>query len=165
MRLLRLIRYRRAPGVNIGFHGPSPGGGNFLGGGAMTTFLFSAQGRINRAKFWSYLLYYIGSAIILGLVYFVLSLIIPLPMAESGAPQLAGVTAIPYVIVGVVYFVGLLWSGICVGVKRFHDRDKSGWWILIQFVPLIGPIWYFIEAGCLRGTIGANRFGPDPLAN
>jgi uncharacterized membrane protein YhaH (DUF805 family) len=130
----------------------------------MSTFLFSAQGRINRAKFWSYLLYYIGASIILGLVYFVLTLIIPLPVGDDGMPEWLGVTAIPYLIIALVFVIGLIWSGVCVGIKRFHDRDKSGWWILIQFVPLIGPIWYFVEAGCLRGTMGANRFGPDPLA-
>jgi uncharacterized membrane protein YhaH (DUF805 family) len=34
---------------------------------------------------------------------------------------------------------------------------------LIQFVPIIGSIWYFIDVFCLRGTVGDNRFGPDPL--
>jgi len=48
-------------------------------------------------------------------------------------------------------------------VKRYHDRDKSGWWILILFIPLVGFIWFLIELGCLPGTPGPNRFGPDPL--
>jgi uncharacterized membrane protein YhaH (DUF805 family) len=49
-------------------------------------------------------------------------------------------------------------------VKRYHDRNKSGWWILIVFVPVIGGLWYFIECGFLRGTPGPNTYGPDPLA-
>ena len=52
---------------------------------------------------------------------------------------------------------------LAVAVRRLHDQDKSGWWILIGFVPLIGGIWllilYFID-----GTPGPNRFGPDPKA-
>jgi uncharacterized membrane protein YhaH (DUF805 family) len=51
-----------------------------------------------------------------------------------------------------------------LGIKRFHDRDKSGWWLLISLVPLIGPLWLLVELGFLQGSEGANRFGPDPLA-
>jgi len=49
-------------------------------------------------------------------------------------------------------------------VKRYHDRDKSGWWVLIIFLPVIGALWYLIECGFLRGTDGNNAYGPDPLA-
>jgi hypothetical protein len=48
--------------------------------------------------------------------------------------------------------------------KRWHDRDKSAWWVLVYFIPIIGWLWSFIVAGFLRGTSGYNRFGPDPLA-
>ena len=52
---------------------------------------------------------------------------------------------------------------IAVSVRRLHDTDRSGWWWLIMFVPLIGIIllliWY-----CSRGTQGANRFGEDTLS-
>ncbi len=54
------------------------------------------------------------------------------------------------------------WLIIAAYVKRFHDRDKSAWWLLVGFVPVLGPIWLLIELGFLRGTIGANRYGPDP---
>ena len=54
---------------------------------------------------------------------------------------------------------------IIVGIKRWHDRDKSGWWSLIAFIPLIGFLWVLIECGFLAGTSGSNRFGEDPLAN
>jgi len=49
------------------------------------------------------------------------------------------------------------------GVKRCHDRDKSGWWILLSVVPVIGWIWAIIELGCLKGADGPDRYGPDPL--
>jgi uncharacterized membrane protein YhaH (DUF805 family) len=130
----------------------------------MMTFLFSAEGRLNRARFWSSLIYYFVAGLIAGVIYSLLWLIFPVSIGDDGTPHVDGVAAIPFLILGFAYFIALVWSGICVGIKRFHDRDKSGWWILIQLVPLIGGIWYFVEAGCLRGTVGPNRFGPDPLA-
>jgi uncharacterized membrane protein YhaH (DUF805 family) len=51
---------------------------------------------------------------------------------------------------------------LALQVKRWHDRSKSGWWVLINLVPAIGPIWSFVEAGCLRGTEGGNEYGGDP---
>ncbi|WP_417430347.1 DUF805 domain-containing protein [Kiloniella sp.] len=48
---------------------------------------------------------------------------------------------------------------ILILIKRWHDRDKSGWWTLIIFVPIIGSFWVLIECGFLRGTAGPNRFG------
>jgi uncharacterized membrane protein YhaH (DUF805 family) len=57
----------------------------------------------------------------------------------------------------------LLYPSLAVDVKRLHDRDKSGWWILLLLVPVLGFIWFIVECGCLRGTAGPNRFGPDPL--
>jgi uncharacterized membrane protein YhaH (DUF805 family) len=56
----------------------------------------------------------------------------------------------------------VIWVSLAISVKRWHDLDKSGWWWLINFVPCIGPLWAFIETGCLRGTLGDNDYGPDP---
>jgi uncharacterized membrane protein YhaH (DUF805 family) len=53
----------------------------------------------------------------------------------------------------------LLWPTLAVSVKRWHDRDKSGWWVLAALIPVVGWIWVLIENGLLRGSIGANRFG------
>ncbi|MDK1017721.1 MAG: DUF805 domain-containing protein, partial [Actinomycetota bacterium] len=49
--------------------------------------------------------------------------------------------------------------------KRWHDRDKSGWWMLIAFVPIIGGLWAFIETGLLQGTESDNQYGPNPLVS
>ena len=52
--------------------------------------------------------------------------------------------------------------GLAVAVRRLHDTDRSGWWLLIVLIPLVGWIllivWFATE-----GTEGENRFGPDPL--
>ena len=68
---------------------------------------------------------------------------------------------------GVGIFSGLfalasLIPATLVYIKRWHDRDKSGWWMLITLVPIIGSIWLLIELGFLAGTPGVNRFGPPP---
>ena len=55
----------------------------------------------------------------------------------------------------------LIWISIAVQVKRWHDRNKSAWWLLINFVPIIGWLWVLIECGFFRGTEGPNRFGDE----
>lgn len=129
----------------------------------MKKLLLTHDGRINRAKFWLAALYYVVIAVVIGIVFTVLWTIMPGEIGEDGTFHVEGMGALPFVVLGIGYVVFSIWSGVCIGIKRFHDRGKSGWWVLIQLVPLIGPIWYFVEAGCLRGTEGDNRFGPDPL--
>ena len=55
-----------------------------------------------------------------------------------------------------------LWPGSALLVKRWHDRNRSGWFYFVLLIPVVGLVWTLVEAGCLRGTIGENRFGPDP---
>src|SRR5882757_3574518 len=57
-----------------------------------------------------------------------------------------------------------LFCGVCLTVKRLHDRDMSGGWILVGLIPYIGPLFTFVVAGCLAGTDGSNSYGPDPRA-
>jgi uncharacterized membrane protein YhaH (DUF805 family) len=64
--------------------------------------------------------------------------------------------------IGAVTSLILFLPGLAVGIRRLHDIDRSGWWVLIA-ITVIGIILLIIWA-CLRGTPGANRFGPDPLA-
>jgi len=56
------------------------------------------------------------------------------------------------------------WPFIATQAKRFHDTDRSGWWTLINLIPIAGPLWATIMTGFFRGTRGPNRYGPDPLA-
>ena len=53
---------------------------------------------------------------------------------------------------------------LAINTKRCHDRDRSGWFILLSLIPLVN-LWYIVEVGFLPGTKGNNRFGPDPLAD
>lgn len=59
------------------------------------------------------------------------------------------------------FFLLMLWPTIAICVKRFHDRNKSGWWALIMLIPYIGFLWVIIECGLLPGTSGLNKFGPE----
>jgi uncharacterized membrane protein YhaH (DUF805 family) len=110
--------------------------------------LFSTQGRIPRKAYW------INGFLPLILIYLVIILAITLIFGANNRGPLASILIVP------VYFV-FLWASLCLQIKRWHDRDKTGWWVLIAFVPLIGAIWAFVEVGCLRGTEGENRFGGD----
>lgn len=59
----------------------------------------------------------------------------------------------------------LLWPAIATSAKRWHDRDKSAWWVLMALVPVLGWLWALVENGFLRGTQGANRFGAEPAVD
>jgi uncharacterized membrane protein YhaH (DUF805 family) len=63
--------------------------------------------------------------------------------------------------VGIISLV-FMWPTYAIYTKRWHDRGKSGWWSLIIFIPIIGPIWMFIECGFLAGEEGTNSYGPNP---
>ena len=104
------------------------------------SLLFQFDGRINRGKFWlGAVIIWVAYAVILGIGV----------AAESGLVF--------------VLLLLLIWPSLAVSIKRWHDRDKSGWWVLIGLVPVIGGIWALIETGFLEGTSGPNQYGPDPL--
>ncbi len=122
----------------------------------MELFL-SLEGRIGRGKFWLGLLALVIANFALTTVLALVGLMSVDP--ATGMPMGAG-----YWIGFLVLLAIMIWPSICVYGKRFHDRDKSAWWMLISFVPIIGVIWLIVECGLLQGTDGPNRFSPDPLA-
>jgi uncharacterized membrane protein YhaH (DUF805 family) len=125
----------------------------------MTNLLFGFRGRTNRAKFWLVALAIVVIEIIL-LAIFGANAVMISDDPQKALADMGPVTSI----VLLIFVVAATWISIAVGIKRFHDRNKSGVWILIIFVPLIGSLWYLIECGFLRGTPGPNNYGPDPLA-
>jgi uncharacterized membrane protein YhaH (DUF805 family) len=140
---------------------------------------FGFKGRINRGKYWLAILIFVIVGLVMGTISYI-------------ADQ-----ALPAQLLSIIVNIGLFISGLAVGIKRLHDRDKSGWWLLLfyllpsllfgagagLFIYGIGEeaasgviggsvlyvlglatlIWAIVELGCLRGTLGPNRFGPDPL--
>lgn len=105
--------------------------------------LFGFRGRIPRQAFWLY------GVVGLGLVSLMASLLLGI---VGAAPRTADVAS----------NLLIAWPAAAITVKRWHDRDKAGWWLLINLVPVVGVIWSLVENGLLRGTVGANRFGPEP---
>ena len=93
------------------------------------------QGRARRKEYWLFLL-----------VSTLISLAIAVVEALAGDSQ----------ILINIYNWGLLLPTIAVGVRRLHDSDRSGWWLLLPIVNLI----FLIQ----DGTPGDNRFGPNPKA-
>lgn len=61
----------------------------------------------------------------------------------------------------VIFFLAIIVPSIAVQVRRFHDQDKSGWFVLIGLIPLLGGLIVLVFM-CLEGTRGPNRFGRDP---
>lgn len=108
-------------------------------------FLTNA-GRLDRQPWW------IGS-IILAVISFIARLILLLIFGHHSS-----IGHLLYLIIDLL----LIYASINIGIKRFHDRDKSGWWVLIALIPIIGWIWYIIECGILPGTDGPNKYDPNP---
>lgn len=122
--------------------------------------LFSFQGRISRQEYW------VKGVLLGGLLFgalLILALLLDIGMGNINVDNPSDPNSRGAVITLLVYFVIALWPGLALQVKRWHDRDKSGWFVLVNLIPVAGAIWAFIEVGCLRGTIGPNRFGPDPV--
>ena len=143
---------------------------------------FRFSGRLNRRPYW---LRHLA-------LYAVAFAIIALPMVLLNGfgmfekPGSSTVNILVTILVGAVLII-VLAASAAMQVRRLHDRNKSGWWLLFFAVlPIIAEagsaatldppltlvgaavsfgisIWYLIETGFLRGTSGPNRYGPDPL--
>jgi uncharacterized membrane protein YhaH (DUF805 family) len=120
--------------------------------------LFSFSGRIPRRIYW---LWSIVSTIVVVIALVAVMMVFGTPVDPENPSAEPGLSPIGTILMLILY-VPLVWIGLALGVKRWHDRDKSGWWILIGMIPLVGAIWTFVECGCLRGTVGPNNYGEDP---
>ncbi len=66
-------------------------------------------------------------------------------------------------VLSLVYSIAVFVPTLAVVVRRLHDTDRSGWWVLIALIPLVGAIVLLVFL-ILKGNEGDNRFGPDPKA-
>ena len=117
--------------------------------------LFGFSGRINRAKFFLAMLI---QAAFLILVVFVVAII----TAVTGADHTTGQVLIENTSVVAVLVVAV--SQLAIMVKRAHDCGKSGLYLLLLLLPLVCLLPMF-ELPFFRGSVGPNRYGPDPLAH
>jgi uncharacterized membrane protein YhaH (DUF805 family) len=124
---------------------------------------FSFEGRATRGDYWKgTLLLFVPLFLIAAAAGIFIAIVGGASEGESADPNIA--LMIVFGIVGLAALVPFVWASLAIAVKRWHDRNKSGAWVLIGMIPYIGSLWVFVECGCLRGTEGANTYGADPLA-
>ena len=92
------------------------------------------SGRARRKEYWMFILFNIIIAVAVGFV--------------------GGIIKLP--IIGSLYGLAVIVPAVAAGIRRMHDTDRSGWWLLLPFVNLFFAVQ--------EGTRGVNSFGPDPKA-
>ena len=102
------------------------------------------QGRARRSEYWYFVLAYCLLLLVVAVIAFILG---------------GGRIILP--VMGLV-FLGIFLPSLAAQVRRLHDTNASGWWILLAFIPYVGGVIMLVWF-CLPGTKGENRFGPDPL--
>ncbi|UCH72860.1 MAG: DUF805 domain-containing protein [Rhodospirillales bacterium] len=120
---------------------------------------FSFEGRISRATWWmKYALPYLGISFAVSILDMILGthfVVVEASAANGYMDQTMGILSLIWTFPG-------LWMSIAAGAKRCHDRNRSGWFQLLWLVPLVN-LWVLVEIWFLRGTVGPNRFGTDPV--
>jgi uncharacterized membrane protein YhaH (DUF805 family) len=106
-------------------------------------------GRSRRKEYWMFTLLAIG-------IYIVASIL-------DRIAGMNGMIAGRYGPITVLVALGLLVPSLAVSIRRLHDSDRSGWWLLLGLVPMVGEIIVLVFM-VLKGTRGDNRFGADPKA-
>jgi uncharacterized membrane protein YhaH (DUF805 family) len=100
-------------------------------------FFFSPMGRINRGAYW------LQKVVMLILIFAVHFNTIP----HRAAP---------------VLLIVAVWSYLVVDVKRWHDLGRSGWWVFVDAIPILGPIYSFLLLGFAEGNRDENPYGAPP---
>lgn len=111
-----------------------------------------ATGRIGREHFWLYLMACLPIAFVPPIPLAILATIIS-PGVVAGIVGVIGLLFIPF---------GLLLLPMTLIIRRYHDIGKSGWWILVGFLPLVGIFWVFVECIFAEGQPRVNKWGPPP---
>jgi uncharacterized membrane protein YhaH (DUF805 family) len=105
-------------------------------------------GRARRKEYWMFVLLVFA-------IYIVAAII-------DGILGMGGMIAGAYGPLMTIAALALLIPSIAVGIRRLHDTNRSGWWVLIALVPIVGSIILLVFF-VLEGTRGPNQYGPDPL--
>ncbi|MEC7761363.1 MAG: DUF805 domain-containing protein [Pseudomonadota bacterium] len=117
---------------------------------------FTFSGRSRRAEFWWFYLFYL-------IVYFVLGMIdaVVFGTTTTSPGSFSAQTDTP--ILSGLFALATLIPNLALGVRRMHDIDRKGWWLLISLIPLVGII-VLIVWFAKAGDAGPNRFGADPIS-
>jgi uncharacterized membrane protein YhaH (DUF805 family) len=104
------------------------------------------SGRARRKEYWMFFLFNLVISVILSIV-----------------DSVAGTNGSGVGIISTIYSLAVLIPSLAVGVRRLHDTGRTGWWILIALIPLIGTIVLIVFLAT-EGNAGDNQYGPDPKA-
>ena len=108
------------------------------------------SGRARRSEYW----YFRLATAVIFFVFIALAIIVSIIGGGFlGFPVAIGLIAL--------YSLIALIPSLAVTVRRMHDLGKSGWSVLISFIPLVGPIWFLVLLAT-EGEHGENYYGPDP---
>ncbi len=113
--------------------------------------IYNTEGRLNRKRYFKY---YLILVLVSTAISFVIGFIIGLLTGKAESTLLDVTTGIVSLITGV--------GGWMLGIRRLHDLDKSGWFMLLILVPFVNLI-FLLYLWFMPGTVGYNRFGADPL--
>jgi len=113
------------------------------------------NGRSRRKEYWLWVLFVVAGVIAMSLLDAALGLggsaTSYSTYGDSGFSASASITG---GILTIIFSLLTMLPGIGVAIRRMHDTDRSGWWLLVPLVPLVFAL--------MEGTRGENRFGPDP---
>lgn len=156
---------------------------------SITEMLLSPNGRIRRRDFW---LYSVGQGIVIWSMLKILIMLLWHGNRMQSSLQWFANTLTPLGLLELTLLLVGQWISFCLLAKRWHDRNRPAYfaviWILITIVIVLlrsnmllnlsasnvfifnsvslglAPfvIWFFVECGCLAGTIGPNKYGPSP---
>lgn len=120
--------------------------------------LFSFEGRIGRAPYWYFVL---GATIVFAVLLAFAGISLFSGVGLDGTPAAVPTAGLAGLLLPVVC-IALLWPSLAISAKRWHDVDKSAWWVLIGLVPVVGGLVALVFNGFVAGSPGANRFGHPP---
>lgn len=104
------------------------------------------NGRARRKEYWMYLLF--------TLIFAIVATMLDGALGTNMAP-------LPYGYIYLAYALATFVPGLAVSVRRLHDVGKSGWFIFVALIPIVGGIW-LIVLFATEGQRGDNEYGPDP---
>jgi len=114
------------------------------------------SGRSRRKEFWLFFLFQVIISVVIGTIFGT-----PIYYSSVGAFGMTNVFSSTGSTIQGLVNLALIVPNLAVAVRRLHDIDRSGWFLLLILVPILG--WFtLLVMYCLDGNRGTNRFGPDP---
>ncbi len=105
------------------------------------------SGRARRMEYWMYFVGLIGASVVASIL--------------DGVLGMSGMVGGVYGPLSLILALGTLIPSIAAGVRRLHDRDMSGWFMLLGLIPILGGLALLVLF-LMEGTKGDNKYGPDP---